>query len=87
MKRLQKARRLIDRAIRCYWLPLALGFIAAGVMVIVARQERGSFAIGGEWCIPAWFCLIHYGVRFCYRIKERRARRGRISRQPQAARR
>lgn len=88
MKRYRKFIRRLDFTLRCYWLPLALGFFLSGVFVIVELNVRGEFAIGGEWLFPIWFCLIHYFVRAHFREKARREKRhGRISRHPQAARR
>lgn len=88
MKRFERFIKRLDFTIRCYWLPLALGFTMSGIFVLVERNVRGVFAIGGEWLFPVWFCTIHAMVRSYFREKERRAkRRGGVSRHPQTTRR
>lgn len=88
MKRLRKISKKLDITICRYWLPITLGFIVSGIFVLVEKDTRGKFAIGGEWLFPVWFCLIHYMARTYFREKKRRAKQyGRIPKHPQAARR
>lgn len=87
MKRLDRAIKKLERTLVLYWLPITLGCIITGILVLVMAGKRGAFAIGGEWFIIPVFCYIHYMIRRHFREKARkekirRQRNGKITRLP-----
>lgn len=54
----------IVRAFHTYWAPFSIGLILTGLTLPVLVRIRGEFAIGGEWTIPIWTCILSCACRY-----------------------
>lgn len=71
LRELRRDFRRMEYFLTRYWFPLSTGFFTGGMLMIIEREQRGYFAVGGEFLIPAAFCIVHGILRNIIRVKRK----------------